>query len=565
MVAFVTSFMIFVGHICKRSKTSFHQRISILTVQRFIKMNYLFIVFVLLPTLSPCSCENNLKLKRDGNVVSIIFLPISSMPPADSLILMEAILYAMNYDNANIYTWQKESHNANFSISFGYIIYDSEKNETSHKNLVSALTDLASEFKYTNNKVNLTSKDSCSCRAEKEKIILGFAGNFTSMSTLFSANAILPYYHPLVDIAPHSMKLDPRIYFQYHQATSYSSSMLTFIMKLIGHYGWKYIGIIGSNDMYGKAGKEVLLHKLQEIDTCIAFIEIFPMDKRSNKVLMHKIKNDQFLDVIILWVTTDIGKMFLSLANEENVYNRTWVIGPSMYPIPTEFLGSLSSHVTHGMIFFVDYSVATSLLESKSTQVYAGFGEYFWSLKYNETLKKPWLRHFFRINNATSNSNSTIGDFKNQFPHDLLLMTVGLLKTLKTFSYFVRRALDFNPNITEPEFQYQVHLMSMLFTGKFFFYPHFFVLQFQRAFIINATSKKLLLPNYHIVGNLVSVVSLESLKYTNHLEQFGLVEKQNHRLDDVHQFVCLVITLFLSLLAAGLVLHAKQILLKMVP
>ncbi|CAL8293967.1 unnamed protein product [Arctogadus glacialis] len=148
--------------------------------------------------------------------------------------------------------------------------------------------------------------------------------------------------------------------------------------ELVKTFNWETVGIVGSDDEYGKYGSDGLVDRFNAMDVCVDFKFILPAhldlsnaQKQLNE-LMDTIGNST-AEAIILFTRESNVKLVLEAAIQRNL-NRTWIASdtwsnssdikelPGIEAIGPFFGIAFKSHIVEG---FADY--VSSMVEEKSS------------------------------------------------------------------------------------------------------------------------------------------------------------------------------------------------------
>ncbi|XP_056445940.1 G-protein coupled receptor family C group 6 member A-like [Gadus chalcogrammus] len=150
--------------------------------------------------------------------------------------------------------------------------------------------------------------------------------------------------------------------------------------ELVKTFNWETVGIVGSDDEYGKYGSDGLVDHFNAMDVCVDFKFILPAhldlsDSSAQKQLtelMDTIGNST-AEAIILFTQVSIVKLVLEAAIQMNL-NRTWIASdawsnssdikelPGIEAIGPFFGIAFKRHIVEG---FADY--VSSMVEEKSS------------------------------------------------------------------------------------------------------------------------------------------------------------------------------------------------------
>ena len=116
------------------------------------------------------------------------------------------------------------------------------------------------------------------------------------------------------------------------------------MFQLVKEKKWDIVGVIGSNDEYGKYGSETLIDLLNGKGTCIAFKEILPdyftQDERRTRIKLDEIfmkMNANPTEAIVIFTKQRNVKAILEEAIKRGV-RRTWIASDS-WSTSTEISG----------------------------------------------------------------------------------------------------------------------------------------------------------------------------------------------------------------------------------
>ena len=284
-----------------------------------------------------------------------------------ALTRMEAVMYAV-----------QEANKMFPNITIGYVIYDTCRSRQLVLEISSAI--VLDEGHCTRHKTH-----NCSCISKNLKKIIGVVGaEFSShsqiVSTILSAEKV-----PVISALSTSVRLSDKYVHPYFLRTvapdNYQAEAMT---QFVLHHKWTYITLISLDNEYGEMGRRELHERFTRHKICFdveIIISPYPKLDETNTVV-RQIKEKSKTSVVILWMYRATAERIFMRANEQKLFNITWIAAESVGF--SKDLFKLNSRVIDGLILTQPYG-----------GVDQGFGDYFFNKHVSNDSDHQWERDLF--------------------------------------------------------------------------------------------------------------------------------------------------------------------------
>uniref|UniRef100_A0A1B8YAQ0 G-protein coupled receptors family 3 profile domain-containing protein n=2 Tax=Xenopus tropicalis TaxID=8364 RepID=A0A1B8YAQ0_XENTR len=184
--------------------------------------------------------------------------------------------------------------------------------------------------------------------------LLGFLGDF-STSTKYVIAQIISYgsTDPIFN--------DRTQFPSFYRTIPNEEAEMDGIVQILKHFGWKWVGLIISNDDTGYRARERISKGLSDIGGCLAFYilinDTFCLDDFYESTVVETIERTS-ANVIVLFISTKYTFAFFNLFSFNQMPRKVWITS-SFFPntfyfrkkkIETTFNGSLSVLIQEGEI-----------------------------------------------------------------------------------------------------------------------------------------------------------------------------------------------------------------------
>ena len=312
--------------------------------------------------------------KEDADYILIGLYPAyisRGRPSGNGVMYMETVKYVL------------EQFNKHSPFKVGYRFYDTCGESNIHISAEISSDILLSAPNRTTPRCN------CDNSTSNLDYIIGIVGPASSTVSEITANLLRLGELPLISYSSTSVKLSDAHLFPFFMRTiaadDYQSQV---IFDLVMKFGWKYVSLIASDNLYGRSGTNELVELFKANSICLAVHRFFtvPYDNDEIKSIVNELKANPRAEVVIVWAVVSPTKLILDSASELGLRNRTWIF--------TEGVGSSNTlkyrdkNVVKGAFSIIPYSGHS-----------VGFERYFFGLNYPEGAVKYsedyWLQKLF--------------------------------------------------------------------------------------------------------------------------------------------------------------------------
>ncbi|OCT81535.1 hypothetical protein XELAEV_18028358mg [Xenopus laevis] len=221
------------------------------------------------------------------------------------------------------------------NVTLGYHIFDSCDN---------AEKALEGTFSILSGTQQLIPNYSC----WKNRKVVGFIGDVSSVSSLSMALLAGIYRYPQISYGSRNPVFNDRVQFpSFYRTIPDESSETETIVKLITHFGWKWVGLIVSDDETGLWAGEIVERELKKDGVCLAFfikinIRTMPF---YNPIKFIEILVKSTANVIVLLVSLMYIDFILFFFAMFEIPEKLWIVSSTLLRV-------LDSPFTHNRIIF---------------------------------------------------------------------------------------------------------------------------------------------------------------------------------------------------------------------
>ncbi|XP_069493053.1 G-protein coupled receptor family C group 6 member A-like isoform X2 [Ambystoma mexicanum] len=257
------------------------------------------------------------------------------------------------------------------------------------------------------------------------------------------------------------------------------------ISQLIAHFQWNWVGIISSDDDYGRSAAESFQSTFEQLSICIAFRKVLPSDLNYANMTtrieetIQALKDKPFANVVVLYAKGSLLKLIFSELMKQNI-SRTW-IASGVWSTDRD-VAALPNIETLGTIIGVAY---------KNAEI-DGFNDYLQNLHPGSAGVNTFIEEYKRVRlnctdeNISSNCSGTPGGVNTSLANDEYLVknielggTYGAYLAVKAVAEALKNLLCSNGscdrNLNFPPWQLLGELYKINITQKnnkpFYFNP----------------------------------------------------------------------------------------------
>uniref|UniRef100_A0A1B8YAR0 G-protein coupled receptors family 3 profile domain-containing protein n=1 Tax=Xenopus tropicalis TaxID=8364 RepID=A0A1B8YAR0_XENTR len=141
------------------------------------------------------------------------------------------------------------------------------------------------------------------------------------------------------------------------------------IVRLLRHFGWRWVGLIVSDDDTGYRASKVLKEEIESDGGCVAFIGVMhnPLEMRNGKLISNIPRTTA--NVIVLFLITDYIELYLHVFHCLEMPPKVWIL-PSLFAGKTMIKNSKCENIFNGA-----FSISADLGEIQS------FHQFFYDLR----------------------------------------------------------------------------------------------------------------------------------------------------------------------------------------
>lgn len=311
----------------------------------------------------------------------------------EGVVLTEAMIYAVKYVNEN----KLLPHD----ISMGYDIRD-----TCSK----VLTALKTSLYFVNGRKVLSEQNWNSTTgnvmmptaANKQPITVLGAGNSVISSAV---NNILSIFRvPQIGYASTSRLLSNKNrYPTFLRTVPPDSHQGRAIARIVSHFGWNYVALLASDDIYGRPLAETFKTEAKKFGVCLAVDILIPYDPSEETIrkTVGKLRQNKSIEVILLFTSEREAGEILYQAAQQDVTQKIWIGSDSWADSPK--IAEDNADIVEGMFRIINQPT-----------VVPDFMEYFYQLNPFNNDHSSWFLAFwqeiFQCNMSEKNFTSPNGD-----------------------------------------------------------------------------------------------------------------------------------------------------------
>uniref|UniRef100_A0A1B8Y802 G-protein coupled receptors family 3 profile domain-containing protein n=1 Tax=Xenopus tropicalis TaxID=8364 RepID=A0A1B8Y802_XENTR len=274
------------------------------------------------------------------------------------------------------------------NVTLGYRIYDS---------CASGIKSFASAFGILSGTEQPIPNYSC----WNNRKVVGFIGDLSSVSSLSIAWLTGIYRYPQISYGSADPIFNNRLEFpSFYRMIPNELSEIDAIMSLIGHFGWKWVGLIVSDDFTGHRASERLQNKMNKDGGCLAFLIRFQhlSDTKVNITDIYRPIAQTIYkttaNVIILFISSQYIQSFNVFFALNKMPKKIWIASSS-------FSRVIELRYSQMLVTFN----GTLVLSLQKGEI-PGFKQFFYSVnpyKYRDTsFSKTWEMLFVRFSDKSA-------------------------------------------------------------------------------------------------------------------------------------------------------------------
>lgn len=290
----------------------------------------------------------------------------------EGVVLTEAMVYAVKYVN--------ENKLLPYDITLGYDIRD-----TCSK----VLTALKVSLDFVNGRRVLSERNSNSSTANltpeasnKNPIAVLGAGNSVISSAV---NNILSMFRvPQIGYASTSRLLSNKNrYPTFLRTVPPDSHQGRAIAKIVSHFGWNYVALLASDDIYGRPLAETFKTEAKKFGVCLAIDILIPYNPTVETIrkTVGKLRQNKNIEVILLFTSESEAADILHEAARQKVTQKIWIGSDSWADSPK--IAEDNAKIVDGMFRIIN----------------------------QPTVVPDFMKYFYKLNPLKNNYNSWFGEF----------------------------------------------------------------------------------------------------------------------------------------------------------
>lgn len=322
------------------------------------------------------------KILKSGDIIIGGLFPVHRSSLMDSscttlvkegVVLTEAMVYAVKYVNENKLLPQQ--------LTLGYDIRD-----TCGK-VIHALKeslDFVNERKEVSSERESNSTTKLPTAASRQNLIavLG-AGNSVISSAV---NDILSIFRiPQIGYASTSRLLSNKNrYPTFLRTVSPDSLQGQAIAKIVSNFGWNYVALFASDDIYGRPLADTFKTEAKKLGICLALDILIPYNPPTGAIrkLVSKLRWDKNIEIILLFTSEGEAVDFLREATLQNVTKKLWIASDSWADSPK--IAEDNAKIVDGMLRIINQPI-----------VVPDFMKYFYNLNPFNNPQNFWFIQFW--------------------------------------------------------------------------------------------------------------------------------------------------------------------------
>ncbi|KAL9968369.1 hypothetical protein ACROYT_G026735 [Oculina patagonica] len=283
----------------------------------------------------------------------------------EGVVLTEAMVYAVKYVN--------ENNLLPYDISLGYDIRD-----TCSK----VLTALKASLDFVNGRRVLNERNSNSTTANKNPVAVLGAGNSVISSAV---NNILSMFRvPQIGYASTSRLLSNKNrYPTFLRTVPPDSHQGRAIAKIVSHFGWNYVALLASDDIYGRPLAETFKNEAKKCGVCLAIDILIPYNPTAETIrkTVCKLHQNKNIEVILLFTSESEAADILHEAARQKLTQKIWIGSDSWADSPK--IAEDNAKIVDGMFRIIN----------------------------QPTVVPDFMKYFYKLNPFNNNHNSWFNEF----------------------------------------------------------------------------------------------------------------------------------------------------------
>ena len=169
--------------------------------------------------------------------------------------------------------------------------------------------------------------------AAHSRPLVALIGPIDSASTIVVASLLKVSDIPIVAPTATSDELSLRLYRHVFRTIPPDKWQASVMADLIDQFNWTFVATIAVDDPYGRNAVWALERESYTRRTfCIGMEEFIPRIRYQSKleVVLHKLKRNANIRVVILWLFGSHAPEFFKKAKELQLFNRTWILSEAI-------------------------------------------------------------------------------------------------------------------------------------------------------------------------------------------------------------------------------------------
>lgn len=103
-----------------------------------------------------------------------------------------------------------------------------------------------------------------------------------------------------------------------------NNDIIDLIVRIILHFGWRWVSFLNSDDAFGKDGLELFRKKIADTDVCLGYAKDLNTVNTNYSEIFQSIEA-QKIGVIIVFTTKVTAEALIGAAMTLNVTNKVWI------------------------------------------------------------------------------------------------------------------------------------------------------------------------------------------------------------------------------------------------
>lgn len=105
-----------------------------------------------------------------------------------------------------------------------------------------------------------------------------------------------------------------------------NNDVIDLIVRMILHFGWRWVSFLSSDDAFGKDGLELFRKKIAETDVCLGYAKDLNTANTNYAEVFQSIEA-QKIGVIVVFAPKATAEALIGAALQLNVTNKVWIAG----------------------------------------------------------------------------------------------------------------------------------------------------------------------------------------------------------------------------------------------